>query len=288
MELQVVSDRVFRLGEGPLWNHNEKTIYWTDITGRGVFKLSTETNAVESVFEGQMVGGFTFQQDGGLLLFMEKGKIAKLYQGELQIICESLPGEEHNRFNDVIADPEGRVFCGTMASTPENPGSLYRLNTDGSISKILENIQISNGLGFNNDLNLLYYIDTPTMRIDVFDYDRYSGEISNRRLFVDTSDQPGIPDGMTVDANGNIWNARWNGWCCIQYNQNGEKTAQIDFPARKISSVIFGGEDYKKMYFTTANRPQGVDEDEGPEGGKLFSLQTSVVGKPEFLSRVMI
>ncbi len=288
MEPKVVSDRVFRLGEGPLWNHRENTIYWTDITGKGVFRLNPETKSIETMFEGEMVGGFTFQENGGLLLFMEQGKIAKCHDGELEIIYESLPGEENNRFNDVIADPEGRVFCGTMASSPKDPGSLYLLDTNGSISKVLDEIQISNGLGFNNELNLLYYIDTPTMRIDAFDYDRTSGAISNRRVFADTSDQPGIPDGMTVDAVGNIWNARWNGWCCICFSPDGEKTLQIDFPARKVSSVIFGGSDYKTMYFTTANRPQGVDEDEGPQGGKLFSLQSEFVGKPEFLSKVLI
>ncbi len=288
MEPRVVVDHPYRLGENPLWHPVEQRLYWTDITGQAVYRLGA-SGAPETVFEGETVGGFTFQADGSLLLFMAHGKIAVLgADGSLRAVHESLPDEAEARFNDVIADPEGRVFCGTMPFERGPRGALYRLDLDGSIVKLVEGITISNGLGFTPALDGLYYIDTPTQRIDLFDYDRATGAIANRRLFADTTGDDGDPDGMTVDADGYVWCARWNGWSCIRYAPDGRPVQRIDFPARKVSSVVFGGADCATMYFTTAGRPTDAEEDNGAAGGRVFALDAGVAGRPEFLSRILL
>lgn len=287
MEATIIVDSAYIVGENPLWNHAEQKLYWTDILGQSVYRIDPATKHVETVFEGKTVGGFTFQADGSLLFFMEQGMIATLRDKQLEIIHESLPDEIESRFNDVIADPEGRVFCGTMPS-PNHSASLYLLETDGSITKVIEGIGISNGLGFSPDLKNLYYVDTPTQRIDIFDYDRPSGKITNRRTFADTSTEPGNPDGMTVDKEGCIWSARWDGWACIRYDIHGTPIQKIDFPARKISSVVFGGAKYQTLYFTSAAGPDDVTEDNGPAGGNIFAFETDIKGSPEFLSRILL
>jgi sugar lactone lactonase YvrE len=287
MEPEVIVDNPYILGENPLWNHIEQKLYWTDITGQGVYRIDPTTRNVETVFSGKNVGGFTFQTDGSLLLFMERGMVATLRNNQFDTVLVSLPDEIESRFNDVITDPEGRVFCGTMPS-PDHLGALYLLETDGSINKVVENVGISNGLGFSPDLKNLYYVDTPTKRIDIFNYDCVSGKISNRRIFANTDTEPGIPDGMTVDKEGCVWSARWDGWACIRYNTDGKPIQQIDFQARKISSVVFGGPEYQTMYFTSAADPSDTTEDNGRDGGKVFALESDVKGTPEFLSRILI
>ena len=287
MEPRVIVDHPYLLGENPLWHPVEQRLYWNDITGQGVYRLGAD-GAPETVFEGETVGGFTFQADGSLLLFMAHGKIAVLSGGRLYPVHESLPDEAEARFNDVIADPEGRVFCGTMPFDRSPRGALYRLDLDGSIEKITGGVAISNGLGFTPALDGLYYVDTPTQRIDLFDYDRATGAVANRRLFADTTGDDGDPDGLTVDADGHVWCARWNGWSCIRYDADGRAAQRIDFPARKVSSVAFGGADYATMYFTSAARPTDAEEDNGAAGGRLFALEAGVKGRPEFLSRILL
>ena len=159
MKPEVIVDNMDDTGEGPLWHPIEKKLYWGDITEGELYRYDPTTGGHELVFEaGQMFGGYTFQTDGSILMFLEEGRVGVLRDGKLDMVIDGLPGEEENRFNDVIADPEGRVYCGTMskdsakAMAAEAFGSLYRLDTDGTTTKILDDIAISNGLGFTPDL----------------------------------------------------------------------------------------------------------------------------------------
>lgn len=266
-----------------MWHPTERVVYWADIPQGRIFRYDPATGEHGLVFECGQVGGFTVQGDGSLLLFMERGAVASLSEGNLEYLINEIPEERNTRFNDVIADPAGRVFCGTMPS-PDHPGSLYRLDTDGSIARVLEGIGISNGMGFTPDNQRMYFTDSPTHNIYIFDYDIDSGELSNRRVFVNTEENDGIPDGMTVDSEGFVWSARWDGSSLVRYSPQGEQVNRIWFPARKVSSVIFGGEDYTDMYVTTAG---GEDKTaEGPGAGCLYRLNLGISGRPEFLSRV--
>jgi sugar lactone lactonase YvrE len=285
MEPELVADYRCQVGEGPLWHPMEKRVYWVDIPGGRMFRYDPSSGKHEQFFEGEQVGGFTIQADGSLLLFMSRGAIAAWRNGKLDYIIEELPAERQTRFNDVIADPAGRVFCGTMPA-PDHPGSLYRLELDGSITHVLGGIGISNGMGFMPDHKRMYYTDSPAHNIYIFDYDQDTGNITNQRVFVHTEDNDGIPDGMTVDAEGYVWSARWDGSSLVRYSPQGRLERRIWFPARKVSSVVFGGDDLTDMYVTTAGGQNKTAE--GPGAGGLFRLNLGIKGKPEFLSRVKL
>ncbi len=283
MNLELIADYNCIVGEGPMWHPIENAVYWADIPQGRIFRYDPRTTEHGLIFKGGEVGGFTVQDDGSLLLFMESGAVASLRQGKLECLIDEIESERDTRFNDVIADPAGRVFCGTMPSD-SHLGSLYRLETDGSISHVLGGIGISNGMGFTPDGKQMYYTDSPTHNIYIFDYDIATGELSNQRVFVNTGENDGIPDGMTVDAEGYVWSARWDGSSLVRYSPQGEQVNRIWFPARKVSSVIFGGEDYTDMYVTTAG---GQDKTgEGPGAGCLYKINLGISGKREYLSKV--
>ena len=280
---ELMADYRCGTGEGPLWHPMERQVYWSDIPRGRIFRLNPFSRRHEQIYEGRIVGGYTIQSDGSLLLFMDRGSVAVWRDGKLKYLVNEMEGETDNRFNDVAADPAGRVFCGTMP-TDTRSAPLYRMDTDGSVTTVLEGVGLSNGIGFSPDQKQMYYTDSLARKIYIFDYDIDSGDITNQRVFVETPDDGSIPDGMTVDAEGCVWGARWDGSSLYRYNPDGEQVVQIQFPAKKVSSVIFGGVDLTDMYVTTAGG--GNKAEEGPGAGGLFRLNVGIQGKPEFLSRV--
>lgn len=286
MQPELIADYACECGEGPLWHPMEKRVYWLDIVNPRMFWYDPATGHHEQFDVGRQVGGFTIQADGALLLFMDRGSIGTWKNGALRLIVEDIPDERETRFNDVFADSQGRVFCGTMP-TRDRLGRLYRLDRDGSIHRVLEGIGCSNGMGLTLDRKGLYYTDSEAYTIYLFDYDEATGELSNRRIFVRHGKEDGLPDGMTVDAHGNVWSAHWDGGCLIRYDVTGRETLRIPFPAKKVSSVIFGGDDYSDMYVTTAGGENKAEEGEG--AGALFRLRVpGVRGLPEYYSRILL
>jgi len=285
MEPELVADYECMTGEGPLWHPGEQRVYWVDIPQGRLFWYDPATGQHKQCLQTDPVGGFTIQDDGALLLFMARGAVRIWQHNALRTVIEDIPDEQATRFNDVIADPVGRVFCGTMP-TKERLGRLYRLDTDGKILKLLDGIGCSNGMGFTPDRKCMYYTDTGKREIYLFDYDQETGGITNCRLFVRTPDGDGMPDGMTVDAEGYVWSARWDGGCLVRYSPDGVEERRILFPAKKVSSVVFGGPDYTDIYVTTAG---GHDKaTEGAGAGALFRLNLGIRGVPEFASRVRL
>ena len=283
-EPERIADYACVTGEGPLWHPDEQRLYWVDIPTGRLFRYTPASGGHEQCFESsEALGGFTIQEDGALLLFMARGAVKLWRDGKLTTVIEEIPDEVTTRFNDVIADPEGRVFCGTMP-TSSRPGRLYRLDPDRTLTKLLDGIGVSNGMGFTPDLKGLYYTDSPARNIYMFDYDRATGDISNQRVFVQTPDGEGVPDGLTVDAEGYVWSARWDGGVLVRYTPDGEEALRIAFPARKVSSVTFGGTDYTDIYVTTAGGDQKTTEGQG--AGALFRLRLGIQGKPEFRSKI--
>ena len=290
MEPEIVADYRCEIGEGPLWHLVEQRVYWTDIPAGRLYRYDPASLSHEQFYDGDLVGSFTFQEDGALLLFMGKGRVAVLRDGTLTNVIDELPGEAENRFNDVAADPAGRVFGGTMPAdgsrVGERLGSLYRLDADGTATPVLAGLGIPNGIGFTPDRKGMYFTDSLSHEIYLFDYDVDTGVISDRRVFVRTAEDGSIPDGMTVDAEGYVWSARWDGSALYRYSPAGVADMKIDFPAKKVASVTFGGEDYTDIYVATAggnNKPE-----EGPGAGALFRFNVGVRGVPEFMSRIKL
>ncbi len=274
-------------GEGPLWHSDEKTVYWVDIPPGKLFRYDPATGEHEQVFQGDSpLGGYTIQEDGSLLFFMGRGHVANWHKGTLTTVVESIEAELDGRFNDVIADPEGRVFCGTMP-IGDRGGKLYRLDLDGALTVVIEDAGTSNGMGFSRDLKTFYHTDSKRRTITRFDYDRASGEISNPRVIVHETDPArGIPDGMTMDAADTIWSARWDGYRMVQHDGDGNVLSEVSFPTKKVSSVTFGGDDYTDMYVTTAGGHNTAEN--GETAGALYHLNLGVQGKPPFRSRIQV
>lgn len=283
MEPELIADYACTVGEGPLWHPQEQKVYWVDIMTGRMFRYDPANGQHEQCYDGEVIGGFTIQEDGALLLFMARGAVKIWRDGKLETIIEEIPDERETRFNDVFADPAGRVYCGTMA-TKDRLGRLYRLDPDRTLTLLLEGIGVSNGMGLTTDRKQLYYTDSGAKKIYLFDYDQATGAITNQRVFLDSTDQEGVPDGMTVDADGNVWSARWDGYRLTQYAPDGSELQRIMFPAKKVSSVVFGGPDYRDMYVTTAGGNNKAEN--GASAGALYRLRLGVQGVPEFPSKI--
>ena len=279
---EVVADFACETGEGPMWHPDEGCVYWVDIPRAKLFRHDPVSGETATYDTGAPVGGFTIHEDGRLLLFMAEGAVKLWNHGDMETVIDELPEERGNRFNDVIADPEGRVFCGVM-STAKRAGRLYRLDPDGNIKVVLEGAGTANGMGFSPDLRKMYFCDSRKCEICAFDYDRSTGELSNQRIIARPIGSEGKPDGMTVDADGFLWSARWDGARVVRMDPHGNALEHIPFPVRKVSSVIFGGDDLTDMYFTTAGGNNRAEN--GAFAGALFRLNLGVKGNPEFRSR---
>ena len=290
MEAEIITNYRCQIGEGPLWNRMENALYWVDIPGGRVLRYDPVTETGRVCYEGEQVHGLTVQEDGTLLLFIERGSVANLRDGELTIVIEKIPDFIGYGFNDMIADPIGRVYWGSIPEdifSGKQECGLYRIELDGSATLVADGIGVSNGLGFSPDYKNLYYTDTMVRKIYMYDYDKESGDLSNRRVFLDVPDEEGDPDGMTVDADGYVWTALWGSSSVVRYNPQGIEDRRIRFPAMKISSVCFGGAAYTDVYATSAIAgPKGHDPSEA--AGALFRVKGGIRGLPECFSRICV
>lgn len=280
---ELIADYACEIGENPLWHPIEQCLYWTDIPTGRLFRFDPATRKHEQCYQGRPVGGFTVQADGTLLLFMDRGTIARWRAGVLNELVAEIAEERATRFNDVIADPRGRVFCGTM-STAERPGRLYRLDLDGTLHLLLENVGCSNGMAFTPDKQGFYHTDSFAREICQYDYNIENGAISNRRVFARFTEQDGFPDGASLDAEGYLWSALWDGGRLVRLRPDGTVDRTIKFPTGKTSSLTFGGVGYFDIYVTTAGGNCKSQDD--PLAGGLFRVSGQTPGLPEFFSRI--
>ncbi|NJN05404.1 MAG: SMP-30/gluconolactonase/LRE family protein [Rhodobacteraceae bacterium] len=268
------------LGENPLWDPAEACLYWTDIHGGKVHQLNPATGGHRIVYDDELVGGFTLQSNGDLLLF-RTADVALLKPGGCVEVVARFRDEGMERFNDVIADPLGRVFAGTIGSS-EQSGGLYRMDHDGRMTLLFRGTGCSNGMGFSPDRRTFYWTCSTTRRIHSFDYAQESGVLGNRRVLYECVADEGIPDGMTVDSSGHIWSARWDGSALIHHDPSGRVIESIPLPVTKVSSACFGGKEMDRLYVTTAGGKEGTDT----EDGAIFELVTGARGPAEFRSRI--
>jgi D-xylonolactonase len=280
---EMIADYACNIGENPLWHPTEQRLYWTDIPTGRLFRFDPATGEHSRIYQGRQVGGFTFEDSGGLLLFMDRGTIARWKDGIYSEILPFIPSELSSRFNDVFADPAGRVFCGTMSSE-QSKGRLYRLDTDGSLHLLLQNIGCSNGMAISRDHTAFFYTDSFAREIYRFDYEPHSGNISNQTVFARFPEADGLPDGATLDAEGHLWSALWDGGSIVRLDENGAVAERFPLPVPQVSSLTFGGPDLQDIYVTTAG---GEDRQlHGSLAGALFRFRNLYRGLPEHLSRI--
>ncbi len=280
---KVVLNEANFIGEGILWHSDYECLYWTDIPNCKIFKYTPSTRTTSVWETDSSVGGFTIHEDGRLLLFMDEGAIKLWMDGKSETVIESIEGMEGNRFNDVIADPNGRVFCGVM-STSKSQGWVYRLDTNKSLRKVIYNTGTANGMGFSNNEEKLFFSDSKKSNVSIFDYEKETGELSNKKIIFQTlRSEYGSPDGLCLDNNDNLWIGLWDGSAIIQIDQKGDLIKKIKLPAKKITTLCFGGRELNDIYINSA----GADNLDlnGKLAGALFHINIGIRGKKEYRSR---
>nr|ADK55065.1 luciferin regenerating enzyme [Lampyris turkestanicus] len=268
--IEIVTERVI-LGEGPHWDVPSQSLYYVDILGQTLHKYVPSTNTHTKVkIEGGPIG-FAIPVEGKPNTFaigLGRKIVEVVWDGvsdsvsSLKTLVEvdSEAGFTNNRFNDGKADPTGRLWAGTMGPEPEvgklepEKGTLYTFDRNHRIKAHLKTISISNGLAWNLKLKKMYYIDSPLKTVDQYDYDMVKGEICNRKVIFDFDKHsiPGIPDGMTIDSEGNLWVAVFDGARILKINPNtSELLTTINFPTQQITCPTFGGPNLEDLYVTS-------------------------------------
>ncbi|HEY0448644.1 SMP-30/gluconolactonase/LRE family protein [Actinophytocola sp.] len=267
-----------RLGEGPCWDDDRQVLWWLDINGNAVHRTrpdgTTATvptpdrpTALAPLADGRLLVALA----GGLAVLDTGGDAGT---GEVTARLD-LPLEPGVRLNDGACDPLGRFWVGSMAEDEEpGRGHLYRVR-DGRVDTVLDDVWLSNGIDWSPDGSLMYYIDSLTRRVDVFDFghDAAGGDVSNRRTLVEVPAAAGIPDGLTVDTDGAVWVAFFGGGAVRRYTPAGELDREIPLPAANVTACAFGGSARDRLFITTAAGP-------GTHAGALFTVHTGHQGNP--------
>lgn len=282
----VYHDRA-QLGEGVLWSEREGRVFWIDIEGHRVCRFDPATGMNDSVFVGQQVGTVAENEAGGLVVGLKGGVYSLDFEtGDLGKWCDPTEGDPDNRLNDGKAGPDGRFYVGGMG--PDLKQSLYCIDNDTTTYRLLESeVSCSNGLAWSLDHRTFYYIDSPQRVVWAYDFDARGGRLSNRRVAVDARGEECVPDGMTIDAEGKLWIAFWEGWGVRRYDPDtGVLLEEIRLPVSRVTSCVFGGADLDTLYISTAS--VGFEEADWlrePQAGGLFAVKPGVKGLPSFRFR---
>ncbi|RCJ17655.1 gluconolaconase [Nostoc sp. ATCC 43529] len=282
--LQNVLEARARLGEGPVWDSTKKLLYWIDIFNHRVHQFYPATGKDRFFDVGDVVGAIAPAGTDRLIITLRRHlAFLNTQTGEVTPILEVEANMPNNRINDGKCDPQGRFWFGSMSTIEKPDANLYRYDADGSLHLMETGLTISNGLGWSPDQKTFYLTDSPQQKIYAYDFNSVTGNITNRRIFVDLTHESFYPDGLTIDSQGNIWSAMWNGWCVIRFNPQGAEILRIELPVPLVTSCTFGGEDLQTLYITTASVGLSQAEiDKSFYSGDLFALQTDVTGLPSY------
>lgn len=284
MTVQLVINEFMELGEGPCWDAEEQTLYWVDTDLKCVHKYCPYSGEKKTYQLNQKVGVAVKETAGTIICALENG-FYRLNQndGSVEYIVNPDSENPENIFNDGKCDKEGNFWAGTVHREElAEKGSLYCLSTDFKCEPKYNGVTISNGIAWTEDYKTMYYIDTPTLQVAAFDYDMDTRTISNKRVAVEFSPEYGMPDGMTIDADGNLWVAMWGGYGVYKCNpRTGQILGKIDVPVANVTSCIFGGKDMDVLYITTAMAELTDDEKKAqPLAGGVFQVKTDTKGFP--------
>ena len=269
----------YGLLEGPRTD-DQNRLYYSDVRGGGVFRRNPDGRIETLIPERKFVGGIALNANGGMLV---TGKTLAQWNeqtGQLKDIFAEWDGKPLFGINDLTMDDQESVWCGTFGidihsfdfkSTPA-PGSLFRIDPPGKITKLWEGVEVTNGLGFSPDRKLLYHSDSTTKSVWAYDV-RPDRTVSPRQLFAKLPE--GMPDGLTIDAEGGVWVAVVAGpGEIVRFKPNGTVDRRVKVPAKTVTSVAFGGPDMRDLYVVTANN------DNRELKGTVFRTRSDIPGLP--------
>ncbi len=282
IDLELVLDAKVLLGEGPSWNESTQQLYWVDIEGGAVHVYDPATGNDRRIDVGQMAGCVVPRRSGGVLVTLQNGIHALDLETErLELLLDPEPSLPENRFNDGKCDSRGRLWAGTTRVSHDQPsGALYCLDTDLTCHRRLTDIWISNGLAWTADDRTMYFIDSPTSRVVAFDFEVETGTIANQRTVIEIPAGQGGPDGMTIDEEGMLWIALWDGWRVTRWDpRTGKLIAEIPVPVARPTSCVFGGPGLDELYITSAStRMPAAELARQPLAGGIFRCRPGVRG----------
>jgi sugar lactone lactonase YvrE len=282
-DAELVFDARAELGEGPVWDTEASCLWFVDILRGRVHRFDPVTQSLRTYDVGCMVGAVAPTEAGDLVLAVHNGFARlDLSTGHVRMIADVEADRPDQRMNDGKCDAAGRFWAGTMALDERaGAGALYRLDPGGRVDVMVAYVSISNGLDWTDDGRLMYFVDSPTQSIDVFDFDLAAGTIANRRSLLRIGPAHGTPDGLTLDADGYIWVSLWGGGAVRRYAPDGRLDAVIRLPTTYATSCTFGGPDMRDLYITTATiRLSDKERVNQPQAGGLFRCRPAVGGRP--------
>jgi sugar lactone lactonase YvrE len=251
-------------GEGPVWDGGAGVLRFVDLLAGDVLSWSSSTGATSRLRVGTVAAALRPRRTGGLVVALERGfALLDPDVSEPRVLAE-LWSDPSVRMNEGGCDPQGRFYSGSMAYDAA-PGR-------GA------GVTISNGLAWSRDGSIVYYIDSPTQRVDAFDFDPDTATFSGRRTVVAIPPEQGMPDGMTIDADGGLWVALWGGSAVHRYTPQGRLDAVVTLPVRQVTACTFGGDALGELYITTSR--VGLADGEDPTAGALFHTRPGVAGLP--------
>lgn len=279
-----------KLGEGVIWDAAEKVLWWVDVpTPSAIHRFDPVSKDHKHWVMPEMVMSLSKRRDGTLLVASHHGlNIFNPRDGKLQRIAAPEADKPLNRSNDGSTDARGRFWFGTMRNNiapdntyldvPESAGTLYRVGADMVPVPMDGGVGIANATCWSPDGKTMYFADTLAGAIYAYDYDLELGAISNKRILFN-EDGHGYPDGCTVDAEGYLWNARWEAGCVLRISPDGRIDRKIDVPALRVTCCAFGGDDLSTLYITSSRLH--LDEEQlrnSSQAGGLFAVRPGVRG----------
>ena len=272
-----------QLGEGPVWDVDERALYWIDGHAPAIYRLDANTNEVRSWKVPKAIGSFALRENGGAICAMSDGfYFFDFTSGNATAVPDGIVAKPGTSFNDGKTDARGRFIAGTLDANFANPiGSIYSLDSSLKCSVLESAIGCTNGPCFSPDNRTFYCSDSISRTISAYDYDLASGTASNKRQFAAIKGLGGAPDGATVDAEGNLWSAIAGGGKLVCFKPDGSVARTVEVPVPIITSVMFGGDNLDVLYATSIGM-KILGMEPGPESGALFAIRgLGVKGKPE-------
>jgi sugar lactone lactonase YvrE len=273
MHAEQLTGPVAHHAEGPVWSASWGGLRWVDMLAGDVLSLHAD-GSVGRRHVGAVAAALRPRRGGGAVIAVERGFALEEPDCSLTRL-DPVWADESVRMNEGGCDPAGNFYCGSMAydQTP-GAGALYRLDRDGTVQRVLDQVTVSNGLEWSPDGSLAYYDDTETHRTDVFDWSPETG-LTERRPFVRYG-QDELPDGLTVDAEGGVWVAFYGGSAVRRYSPEGRLDAVVELPTPQVTACTFGGPELDELYITTSAQNRVGD----PLAGSLFRVIPGVRGRP--------